>query len=357
MVDANGVATQVAPGQAAIPLPTGGMAPTTILNLALSAGGPIIMVCPTADMNPSTTISMGQGTSMTWMSRTAYVTAVGGTAEVWIAPGANPYFSAYAIAANLSVFSILTTSNTQYLSTIAGVSSFPYNAPYIAGNGPYETVNVVLGAQSNSNSATYGVRIAVKSAIGNIRYSQWQTARILRDDGISGQPQYGRASLYFPLTVNVGEQIRYDIVLIAGVALPLTVDLFALGGQYQPYPLRSDGRNYPRGDFAVSFPYNAASVPIPAPGDGLKILIRSLTPPNMYSNVAGYDAYVYGVVNGVTPILLTSCLGFQNVIPATTTVNIPEGGMLLDDNTAVTVATPNPAGVGLNGNITYDLTP
>lgn len=157
----------------------------------------------------------------------------------------------------------------------------------------------------------------------------------------------------FPCPVAAGGTITVALTVPAGIVTFNSLFVFAstsdLSGIYGPP--RSDGRPYPVGQNAAHDESVTSATLIAAPGAGMRIMLMSLYT-TLPSAVINGEIIVQGTVGGTTIDLLVCAIdananGMMAVAP------VPPQGLLLDDNTAVSVI--NVSTAAQRTNAVYDL--
>ena len=157
----------------------------------------------------------------------------------------------------------------------------------------------------------------------------------------------------FPCPVSAGGQIKLTITPVSANAIFRSVimvgstdDLTGIGG-----PTRSDGWPYPLGQNAAHDESSASATLIAAPGAGRRIMLMSLFT-TLPSGVISGEVIVQGIIGGTTIDLSVAAI-VANADGVTAVAPVPPQGLLLDDDTAVSVI--NLSTAPQRTNAVYDL--
>lgn len=197
-----------------------------------------------------------------------------------------------------------------------------------------------------THTGVYTVTIAAKDASANIYWSQTYSWSLLA---------LGIRRFAVPIPCTTGGLLS---VFVIGGTLGDTVQMALYGGTDQRVgngPLyRPDGRLYPIGLQAAQGTNVAGGTVISAPGAGSHILIATLELFVQSTANNGAVLTVAGTINGTSVNLGQLGLGANTTSNnGGRSVNVPPGGILLDDNTALTYSVVG--GIGLvNVAVLYD---
>jgi hypothetical protein len=194
----------------------------------------------------------------------------------------------------------------------------------------YETLEVAIGGLSTGPFA-----VSVQNVTRLIQ-APYQT--------LPAVPISAEARFFFPMGVQVGDEIEVFVLGLSGANWSGTLSLVGHGLFCQPSPLRPDDRLAPLGSLIASAAASStAETLIAAPGAGLRLLLASLSLNGVGSTAFGS---VTATVGGTTTNLGT--VGGQS---GTGNLIGPQG-LLLDADTSVGIAW---AAGEVVGNAQYDV--
>jgi len=200
-----------------------------------------------------------------------------------------------------------------------------------------ETVNVgksyravIMTVEVTGYSGEVALNIWCYDAAGDQSYRSLGT--VIRGVAAAESQQW-----IMPCPASAGGQIKIQMAPVSGsatftsvVVVGSTNDLSAIYG-----PTRSDGRPYPVGQSAANDQTVTSATLIAGPGAGRRIMLMSLFT-TLPSAVISGEVIVQGTVGGTLVDLLVCAIN-ANANGMIAVAPIPPQGLLLDDNTGVSV--------------------
>jgi len=216
-----------------------------------------------------------------------------------------------------------------------------------------ETVNVgksyravVVTVEVTGYSGEVALNIWCYDAAGDQSYRSFGTV----DRGVVAAESQ---QWIMPCPASAGGQIKIQMTPLSGSAVFASV--LVVGSTNDPPaiygPTRSDGRPYPLGQNAAHDETVTSATLIAAPGAGRRIMLMSLFT-TLPSATIATEVIVQGTIGGTTIDLLVVAVS-ANANGMTTVAPVPPQGLLLDDDTAVSVI--NVSTAAQRTNAVYDL--
>ena len=206
--------------------------------------------------------------------------------------------------------------------------------------------SIVIQVSATGYTGEVAINVSTSDAAGSLAYNN-------QSGYLRGIPSAQTQQWIFPCPAPAGGSIRIAITPQTGpatfasvVVVGSTNDLSAIYG-----PTRSDGLPYPLGVQAALL--TAAGTLIAAPGPGHRIMLAGLQLSLISAGTVSSYAEVAGTIGGVGIKLQTLGAAISSIAGSGSSL-VPPSGLLLDDNTAVTVATlgvPN----NVNASAVYDV--
>ena len=208
----------------------------------------------------------------------------------------------------------------------------------------YQAVVLRIQPPSTANNAAYTIVVQALDPTGNQYYAK----------SVSWSVNYSEPpTIVLPIPLTVGGALQFTIYApTSGVSLYMSISGCTATLVQGSMPVRSDGRPYPLGTNVIGASFASGATIIGAPGAGQRIMLRDLSIGNGPTGSGAQSGSVKATVGGNVVQLVTASVAASGV-PTIGEAKSYHGGLLLDDDTAVT--TSYSAAITFTVEATYDI--